>query len=284
MKLKRFNFVFLLLFFVFFKSEQLLASQPQNYTLLDPKPRNQMRALNTDRPTKAPNPYTIDAGHFLMEMDVVTYTRATSVGSPTTETFSFVAPTIKLGILDWTEIQVTPPSYALQNFSTGGFQMGRINGFGDTIIRNKTNFYGNMGGNVSLAIMPYVKIPNTSSNFSNGVVEGGVTLPGSVTLSDDWGLGFMAQWDYKKNSSDSAYHSEGQGSAYLSYSIINGLNTYLEIYGRKSFELNSLWISTVDTGLVYKVTPDTQIDAGLNIGLTDASDNLNPFLGFSFRI
>ena len=40
------------------------------YHLFAPVPRSAMRPLSTDRPDTTESPYTVDAGHFQMEMDV----------------------------------------------------------------------------------------------------------------------------------------------------------------------------------------------------------------------
>jgi hypothetical protein len=44
------------------------------YTLFNPLPDDQMRSLGTDRPTKSDWPYTVPAGHFQYEADLVNWT------------------------------------------------------------------------------------------------------------------------------------------------------------------------------------------------------------------
>jgi hypothetical protein len=44
------------------------------YWLLNPVPPDQMRSFSTDRPTKSNVPYTVDAGHFQYETDLVNFT------------------------------------------------------------------------------------------------------------------------------------------------------------------------------------------------------------------
>jgi long-subunit fatty acid transport protein len=36
-------------------------------------------------------------------------------------------------------------------------------------------------------------------------------------------------------------------------------------------------------GITYAVTKNLQLDAGVNVGLTSAADQINPFVGFSAR-
>src|SRR6267143_1757097 len=44
------------------------------YTLFNPAPRELRREMSTDRPDKTESPYTVDAGHFQAEADILSYT------------------------------------------------------------------------------------------------------------------------------------------------------------------------------------------------------------------
>src|SRR3954465_11552153 len=43
------------------------------FNLFNPTPPDLMRELNTDRPDKTESPYTVDAGHVQVEMDLASY-------------------------------------------------------------------------------------------------------------------------------------------------------------------------------------------------------------------
>ena len=45
------------------------------FTLLNPTPVDLMRDLSTDRPDQTESAYTVDAGHFQLEMDFLNYAR-----------------------------------------------------------------------------------------------------------------------------------------------------------------------------------------------------------------
>src|SRR5438093_6841318 len=53
----------------------LRQSDKRQYHLFNPTPRAFLRELSTDRPDKTESPYTVDAGHFQIEMDLVSYSR-----------------------------------------------------------------------------------------------------------------------------------------------------------------------------------------------------------------
>ena len=50
---------------------------PQEYSLLDPVPRQAMRPLSTDRPDQTESPYSVDAGHVQFEFEVAKATFGT---------------------------------------------------------------------------------------------------------------------------------------------------------------------------------------------------------------
>src|ERR1700722_6975711 len=56
------------------------APDKSDYSLLNPTPEAELRSFNTDRPPKANSPYTVDAGHFQYETDLVVFSHGDSVG------------------------------------------------------------------------------------------------------------------------------------------------------------------------------------------------------------
>ncbi|HSJ01962.1 MAG TPA: hypothetical protein VK956_05880, partial [Verrucomicrobium sp.] len=58
---------------------------------------------------------------------------------------------------------------------------------------------------------------------------------------------------------------------------------YVEFFSEIPTENSAAWIGTVDVGFTFALTENIQLDAGVNVGVTDAADDLNPFLGFSVR-
>src|SRR5664279_2879826 len=74
------------------------------YNLFHPTPSGLMRELTPDRPDKAESPYTVDAGHFQLEMDIVTYTLNRSHDTRT-ETWNVTPVNIKLGLLNNVDLQ-----------------------------------------------------------------------------------------------------------------------------------------------------------------------------------
>ena len=86
------------------------------YWLLYPTPPDQMRSFSTDRPTKSNVPYTVDAGHFQYETDLVNYTHQVT-GSTHTDTLLVPNPTFKVGLTNNADLEVNVPFAGVHTFT-----------------------------------------------------------------------------------------------------------------------------------------------------------------------
>ncbi len=257
------------------------------YHLFNPTPREYMREMSTDRPDKTESPYTVDAGHFQIEMDFFTFTRDrdTSGGADTRVESWAVAPiNFKIGLLNSVDLQTVIETY---NFVETDDRVAgtktRQSGFGDLTSRLKVNLWGNDGGSTALAMMPYVKAPTNQDQLGNNSVEGGLILPLGVELPAGFGLGIMPQIDIVRNDGRSGHHAEIVNTLTVGRTLIGELGMYVEFFSAVSTEDDSPWVGTFDMGFTYGLTPDIQLDAGVNIGVTDSADDINPFFGISMR-
>ncbi|MDX2244620.1 MAG: transporter [Leptolyngbyaceae cyanobacterium bins.302] len=156
-------------------------------------------------------------------------------------------------------------------------------GFGDLTLRLKVNAWGNDGGKTAFGIISFLKLPTNQNNLGNNAIEGGVIFPLAIELSDKWDVGIVTRFDFNKNEADSGYNAGFVNSISFGYGINSQWSTYFELYTAKTTEFGSQFIATFDTGIKYLVTENLQLDAGINIGLTRAADDLQPFVGISVR-
>ena len=257
------------------------------YNLFNPVPAAHLREMTTDRPDKTESPFTVDAGHFQIEMDLVTYTydRYNSEHSNVRVGSWSVAPVnLKVGLVNNVDFQLVLQTWnevREHNHATGVTQ--NQHGFGDIIPRLKINCWGNDGGKTAFAVMPFVKIPTSQDDLGNHAVEGGIILPVAVGLPKGWDLGAMTELDFAEDSSGHDYHLEFVNSITVSHPIVGHLSGYLEFFSAVSAASASDWIGTVDFGFTFALTENIQLDLGLNVGVTRAADDLNPFAGLSLR-
>ncbi len=156
-------------------------------------------------------------------------------------------------------------------------------GLGDLTMRVKLNFWGNDGGPTAFAIIPFVKIPTNQNGLGNNATEGGVIFPLAVELPLGWRMGVQTELDINRDANGSGYHPEFINSVTVGHDIIGNLGGYIEFFSLVSTDTGSPWIGTVDMGFMYKVADNIQIDAGVNIGVTTAAEDVNPFVGLSLR-
>jgi hypothetical protein len=57
----------------------------------------------------------------------------------------------------------------------------------------------------------------------------------------------------------------------------------VEFSSNVSTEQDVEWMGTFNTGLVYWLTDNLQLNAGVNLGLTKWGDDWNLFAGFAWR-
>jgi hypothetical protein len=84
------------------------------------------------------------------------------------------------------------------------------------------------------------------------------------------------------NGTRGGYHQEAIESVTVGHDI-GKWSGYLELFSDISNERHAGWVATFDCGASYRLTRDVQLDAGANIGLTKAADDVNPFVGLSVR-
>lgn len=253
--------------------------------LFHPVPEGLMRDMSTDRPDKTESPFTLDAGHFQIEMDLVSYAYDRAGGGGTRTDAWAVAPiNIKAGLFNDLDLQVVIETWnhvRTKDLTTG--KASTRSGLGDITLRLKKNLWGNDGGRMALAVMPFVKFPTNHDGLGNDSVEGGVMVPWAVDLGGDWGIGGMTEVDILRNESGRGNHASFINTLVVGCDFTEKLGAYVEFFSEISAGSGSSWVGTVDIGFTWGVTKNIQLDAGINIGVTRSADDLNPFLGLSWR-
>lgn len=267
------SFIFSLCFLL---SPSFLLAQDWN-SIFNPTPNDAMREFMTDRPDKTESAYTVDAGHFQHETDLLNYVQDSAEGS-TSSTLLVAAPNLKIGLTNSTDLQVVAQSSVYDKSSNPN---EKRSGYGDTIIRLKQNIWGNDGGDTALAMMPYIKLPTNYKDLGNDKVEGGLIVPIALNYFEDYGIGAMTQIDYLREDDDTNNYFQFVNSLTVGTDLTESLGGYSEIWTAASNQAG--FQVTLDFGLTYSICENSIIDVGVNIGTTNTADDINPFLGLSQR-
>jgi len=263
-------------------------SDKSQFNLFNPTPTELLRDMSTDRPDKTESPYTVDAGHFQFEVDAVSYTydrHNPAKANERVETLGIAPINVKVGLLNNVDAQfVWEPYTSVRTRDGADGTLTKQRGFGDVTIRSKINLWGNDGGNTALALMPVLKLPTHQDHLGNDSVEGGLIVPLGVSLPRGWSMGLMTEVDIIRDEAGGGHHPEFVNTITFGHDIAGGLAGYVEFFSLHSTESGSDWISTVDFGFTYAINENIQLDCGLNIGVTRAADDFNPFIGISWRL
>lgn len=248
----------------------LQASQDGKWSLLNPVPAASMREMSTDRPDTTESPFTVDPGHYQLEMSFFDYSRDEGGNS---EVWSFGQINFKAGLLPNTDLQLLFDAWTEERTSKTN------SGFGDVTLRLKQNLWGNSGGTTALALMPYIKIP-TGAELSNGEWEGGLIVPLGIKLTDRISVALMAEMDIVSDESG-GHEFEWVHSATMGIGLTDRLGMYVELVGIAGEQIE--YQALFDTGVTFSVTDNVIVDAGVRIGMNRAAEDFAVFSGMSIR-
>ncbi|MDB5171391.1 MAG: hypothetical protein JWN51_164 [Phycisphaerales bacterium] len=260
----------------------------REYTLFHPTPHSLLREMQTDRPDLTEGPFTVDAGHLQIELDLVNYAydRSLPDGRHGRIQQLLIAPTnFRVGLLSDLELDVIAVPFIWErdeNFLAR--TANQREGLGDTLLRLKLNLIGNDSGNVAFGLLPFIKIPTNQDRLGNHYVEGGIVFPLNIKLPASFELGMQTEVDVFHNWDRGGYHADWVNTIVLHRDIIpNKLNGYVEFFSSVSGQRHVGPFETIDTGLLIAITPDVQLDCGVNLGVTRRAADFNPFVGLSVR-
>jgi len=256
------------------------------YNLFNPTPRELLRELSTDRPDQTESPYTLDAGHFQMELDLINAVFDHDKGGGNdvkTRGWTAGGINLKVGLLNNVDIQFVYDTWVKARVKDRA--AGTVNwdsGAGDLQTRLKINLWGNDGGPTAFGIMPFVKWPLPESDVRNGETEGGLIIPFAADLGGGWGLGAMTEFDYVSDENgghDTAYFN----TITVGHDLVGALAGYLEFAALVMPESDDDWLGLLGAGFTFGINENAQLDFGCNFGVTESAPDYNPFIGITLR-
>jgi hypothetical protein len=254
------------------------------YNLFNPVPSGQMRDFTPDRPSITDGPYTVDPGHWLLEIGLFEYTRD-RFNSDHVRLDSFAAgdTNIRLGVTSRVELDLLFTAY--NSILTTDQETGahlRQSGFSDLTLRSKINIFGDDGGSVAVGLIPFLTFPSGADGVGDRGFAGGVGFPVQFTLPADFQFGVETTVQTIHEPGGGS-HFDYLNSASLGHAITKKLSTYVEFATDISTMAHTSWIGTIDTALIYQPANNWELDVGVNIGVTKAANDLFTFVGAAWR-
>ena len=255
----------------------------------EPAARAGLRTLSTDRPDKTETPFTVDPGHLQVEMDLFRYVHDREVSGGrerTTEEWAIGPVLVKLGVLDCLDLELGLEPYRAvrtEELEGGSAVETHQEGFGSLAVRGKLNLWGNDGGPTALGLLPFLVLPTSQDGLGANTPEGGVLLPFYLELPQDFELGMGTGAVWLQDDSGTGHHPELVNSVTLGRTFGKRVSAYVEFWTLLDPDRPEGWQGTFDFGVNLWLGPDLKFDAGLNLGVTDAAPDWNPFVGVSWR-
>lgn len=254
------------------------------YNLFNPTPSGEMRDFMPDRPSVTDGPYTVDPGHWLLEVGLFEYSRDRyNNNGVRLDGFASGDTNIRLGVTSYAELDFLFTAYT--SILTTDKETGvhsRQSGFSDLTLRTKISLFGDVGGFFAIGLIPFLTLPSGADGLGGRGFAGGVGIPAQFTLAADFQLG-MEGTVQTIHESGGGSHFDYLNSMSIAHAITKKLSTYVEFATDISTAAHSSWIGTVDTALIYQPTNSWELDAGVNIGVTKAANDLFTFIGAAWR-
>lgn len=249
-------------------------------SLLHRQARDCLHEIDTDRPHRTDTPATVPPGYVQAEFGLVSYEPATGDAG---RTLHFLDLLFKVGMSPRFDVEVGYSPVTMRQRADRAGWLGGVNDiYGRSLIlRSKIRLLGDQDSRVALSVAPIVAVPLTG----NVELEFGTTLLFGVELTDWLSWELNASFFHEAQEQEHARAVHVVPCTALTARIHGPLKMFGEVYLERPVTGPSMgWAGTVDGGLLYLLTNDMQLDAGVYLGMSDPLPAYTAFLGFSFRL
>jgi hypothetical protein len=234
----------------------------------EPAKVSAIREMSTDRPDTTESAFSVPAGMWQFEAELVSVSRD---GGSQSEDWGSV--NIKYGLTDSLDVQWVTPAWHSEE---------GLDGWTDTELRLKWNVSGqDDDAAVAVALMPYIKLPVASRGLGNDDVEGGLIVPMALTTCECCDLAWMIQGDVLRSDDDDGWTGALTLTGTAGFDLTSRLSAFTETVVTLPFEGDTEVY--LNGGFVFSLHDNWFLDAGVNIGLNGAAEDARFFAGTSFR-
>lgn len=276
--MKRITLVFLVTIFA------VNTAHAEKYSLFNPVPAAKLRPISTERPSKSNSVATIDAGHVQIETSFYSLKKNDDSGVKTKTQSALETTTLRLGLTQSDEFSIAVSPFNWQKIKDSNEQTTQSdNPASDVFITFKHNHLDDDGSGLSLALIPYLKIPTNDSHEANNHYEGGLRSKYEGALGNEVGFGYMFDVGAVRKSDNSSYVTSFSNIIDFSKSVTDKTSLYVEFFSYKTLENGTSAQNTLDFGSTHQVSKNFVIDAAINFGVSKAADDLLFITGASYR-
>lgn len=237
------------------------------------------------RPGKGTPTCILDQGRWQLELGLVDFARRRDDQTRTTD-WAAGDIFIRHGVSPTTEIQFGVTAYNRQTATDRISGVSDVvEGVGDITLGIAHSLANPDGSGLSVAVAAYMTAPTGSRAFRADGVEGGVILPVSLPLNDDWSLSLSPGVDVVADSDGDGRHPAYAMAAGVGR-MVGDWALGVELWASRDEDpLAPSTEATFDLTAVWSPPrmADTQLDFGLNFGLNEDSPDVEIGIGLARR-
>lgn len=230
------------------------------------------RPIETDRPTFSLSPATVPRGHIQFETG---YTFTYEYAHPDVATHTFPETLIRIGLTETAEFRMEWPTLT---FIENGKD---VHGFRDLGLGFKTQIFQQQGLRPRLSFAGRLSIPTGDKDFSSDRLD--PELRTILTYALDERVGLFGTVNIAGPSSQGKRFVQVSSSLGLSATIGETVSGFIEYFGLYPVDVAQGSGNFLQTGLVYHLTYDIQLDARVGGGLNNGNDEMLSGAGLSWR-
>lgn len=230
---------------------------------------NAQSTISTDRPQVTSSSIVVPCGSLQFENGFQ------ETGNAGQRGFDFPETSVRLGVMNRTELRLELPEY-FQNDNTGS---GFASGLGDLGLGFKQQLGPTRGG-FDVSIIPTLSFPTGAKAISSHGYDPNVQVPWSHSFKKNWTAAgmFSLMWPTQ----GPRRNLTGQSSVYIDRQLTQPWDAYVEYSG--AFPQRGGPQHVIDFGTAYKLSPHQQLDFHWNFGLSSAVPDHTIGFGYSFRL
>jgi hypothetical protein len=233
-----------------------------------------------NRPGLGSSTCTTEAGRLGAELGVADWT-LNKTDSGRSDSVALGDSFLRYGLDDRTELQIGFVAYT-HVYDRIGASVVKDGGFSDVRLGLRRNLIGNDGGDIALAIEPYVTLPAGQSAVSDGDWSAGLVVPSSFSLGGDLSLGATAIVAAAVDEDGDGHHFSATQYLGLSHPLSPEIGLTGEVGLRYDDDpAGDVWAPVASASLSWTPRDLWQFDIGTVIGLEGDSDDAEFYIGLS---
>ncbi len=243
---------------------------PRPWILGQARPFSQ--PIETDRPTFSLSPATITKGRIQFETG---YTFSYKDAHPDVHTHTFPESLLRIGLIENVELRVEWPNLTYLDNGTN------VDGFRDLGLGFKVQVFQQQGFRPRLSFAGRLSIPTGDEAFSSDKLD--PELRTILTYAFNERVGLFGNVNIAGPSSQGTRFVQVSSSLGLSVNLRDHLSGFVEYFGLYPRDVASGSANFLQTGLIYHLTYNLQIDGRLGAGLNRGTDDFLTGAGVSWR-